>query len=431
MTTPAGPADAVGRPWKVTPRGRPRVLFLCQTYPFPPDSGVANRSYNILRQLADSFDVKALCFYRQRSNSIGRELAAPYADLERRAAAESFLIPQEHSKVRLLFDHLRSVLSRTVYTRFSYTSRAFRQRIAEELADGGYDLVHVDSLDLSAYLPDVLRLPVVCVHHNVESALLRRRADTEGTMRSSYLRLQSRFMEKEERGWCPKVVLNVTVSETDAATLRSIAPSARCTVVPNGVDTEFFRPTSQLTEGLAFVGGTTWFPNQDALSHFATDILPLLRMTPEASPITWVGRASAAEQEEGRKIGIDLTGYVEDIRPYVLSARCYVVPLRVGGGTRLKILDAWAMGKAVVSTSIGCEGLNARHGENILIADSPGEFASAVTRVLKDEELRCRLEQNARRTAEQDYSWEAIGKAMIEEYREVLAAWNPSTRPSG
>lgn len=409
----------MSRPSRRAPR--PRVLFLCQTYPFPPDSGVANRSYNVLRQLAEAYDVKALCFYRRRSRGGERELAEPYAELERRTGAEAFPIPQEHSKARMLSDHFRSLLSRTVYTRFVYSSAAFRRRVKEELDEGSYDLVHMDSLDLSAYLPDLVGVPVVCVHHNVESALLRRRADTEESpLRSAYLRLQSRLMEKEERRWCREVSLNVAVSGTDAEMLQRLVPSSHCAVVPNGVDTEFFQPDPQPSTGLVFVGGTTWFPNKDALSYFTSDILPLLRETTDASPVTWVGRASAEEQEDSRRAGISLTGYVEDIRPYVLAARCYIVPLRVGGGTRLKILDAWAMGKAVVSTSVGCEGLDARDGENILIADSPADFAAAVERVLMDGELRVRLERNARATAEQSYSWTSVGTRMLATYGVLL-----------
>ncbi|HEV2735546.1 MAG TPA: glycosyltransferase family 4 protein, partial [Longimicrobiaceae bacterium] len=122
---------------------------------------------------------------------------------------------------------------------------------------------------------------------------------------------------------------------------------------------------------------------------------------------------------------IGLTGYVEDIRPYVQRAACYVVPLRVGGGTRLKILDAWAMGKAVVSTSIGCEGLDARDGDNVLVRDDPAEFAAAVRQVLDDEGLRARLGEGARRTAEEVYDWEVIGRSMNREYLALLGGRSP------
>jgi glycosyltransferase involved in cell wall biosynthesis len=171
-----------------------------------------------------------------------------------------------------------------------------------------------------------------------------------------------------------------------------------------------------------FVGGTTWFPNKDGLDFFRTDILPHLRAGEPAVEVSWVGRCS---EEEKRTVWeqdqIEMTGYVPDIRPWVHAAACFIVPLRVGGGTRLKVLDAWAMGKAVVSTSVGCEGLLATDGHNILIRDDPAEFASAVQAVLRDSELRHRLGREARRTVEQHYGWESIGLKLANEYLDILA----------
>src|SRR5690606_7086949 len=134
---------------------------------------------------------------------------------------------------------------------------------------------------------------------------------------------------------------------------------------------------------IVFVGGYSWYPNRDALYYFGEEILPRIRRTTNVA-VTWVGRAPTSVIDEcSRKYGIRLTGYVEDIRPFVESAACYVVPLRIGGGTRLKILDAWAMGKAVVSTSVGCEGLQAVDRENILIRDDADAFASSVVELLE------------------------------------------------
>jgi glycosyltransferase involved in cell wall biosynthesis len=173
---------------------------------------------------------------------------------------------------------------------------------------------------------------------------------------------------------------------------------------------------------LVFVGGYSWYPNRDAMAYFGKTILPLVRRRYPDLSVTWVGRAPDAVKRDFENLyGIRLTGYVDDVRPVVSGAACYVVPLRVGGGTRLKILDAWAMGKAVVSTSIGCEGLDARDGENILIRDTPESFAEAVDAVLKDDDLRTRLERNARATAESVYDWSVIGGPMLREYLHLLS----------
>jgi glycosyltransferase involved in cell wall biosynthesis len=147
-------------------------------------------------------------------------------------------------------------------------------------------------------------------------------------------------------------------------------------------------------------------------------------------PVTWIGRApQPVRRDYEKKYGIQLTGYVDDIRPLVQAAACYIAPLRAGGGTRLKILDAWAMGKAVVSTAVGCEGLDARDCDNILIRDTADGFADAIRNVLGDKALRARLGVGARRTAEKKYDWEVIGRPMLDRYRELHASgaqWYPT-----
>ena len=396
--------------------GKPRLLFLAQTLPYPPDGGVQIRTFNVLRLLSSRFDIHALCFYRRASHSTPDRVARALHGLNQFARVEAFPIPEEYSRIRLLLDHLASVSARRVYTATAYRCARFRARVNELVSRGGFDLVYLDSMDLSTYLPLVSVRPVVCTHHNIESALLRRRAMYEtNPLRRSYLRFQSRLMAREEARWAPQVDLNIVVSLDDRRRLAEIAPNASAVVVPNGVDTEALRPIEGSQHGIVFVGGYTWFPNRDALSFFAREVLPLIRNgTPDNPVIRWVGRAPPAVVEHYRDAyGIELTGYVESIKPYLAEAACYVVPLRVGGGTRLKILDAWAMGKAVVSTAAGCEGLEAIDGENILIRDDPAAFAAAVRLVLSDPDLRCRLGDAARRTAEDRYDWRVIGRTLI------------------
>jgi glycosyltransferase involved in cell wall biosynthesis len=398
-----------------------KLLFLSQTLPYPPDSGTAIRSYNVLRLLARDYDVTALCFYRRATTP---DLAGSLGALRAMVpVVEAFPIEQEHSRARLLWDHARSVLTGRAYTAFAYESAAFTHALLSHLERETFALAHLDSLDLGAYVPALVGVPIIAVHQNVESALLRRRAANEtSAARRLYLRMQARLMEKEERRWSARVALNLAVSDADAAELRALVPNARFEMIPNGVDVDTFVPSRVAAEdGIVFVGGMSWFPNADALEFFDEEILPLVRARDEKVKVTWVGRAKPEVITRYATRGIQLTGHVDDIRPYVAKAACYVVPLRIGGGTRLKILDAWAMGKAVVSTSVGCEGLEAVDGQNILIRDDPAAFAAAVTTVLRDTGLRAALERNARVTAEQRYSWDVIGETMRRLYGEVLA----------
>jgi glycosyltransferase involved in cell wall biosynthesis len=272
-------------------------------------------------------------------------------------------------------------------------------------------------------------MPVACTHHNVESALLHRRARLAGEprWRRAYHGLQGRLLEREERRWLPRVDLNVAVSDADARQLNALAPSARVETVQNGVDIEHFQPHRvPRPSGCVFVGGTNWFPNRDALHWHATEIAAALRQRHPDTETTWVGHATPEERTRyGGVNGMHLTGYVDDIRPHVHPAACFVVPLRVGGGTRLMVLDAWAMGKAIVSTSVGCEGLRTRPGDNILIADTVEEFVECVSRVLADPALRERLERGGRATVEAEYSWEALGARLRRLYSGL------ARRPSG
>jgi glycosyltransferase involved in cell wall biosynthesis len=406
---------------------KPSLLFLSQTLPYPPDSGVAIRAYHLLRLLSRVFEVTALCFYRRKGGLAPDDPAPALAMLGQFARVEAFPLPQEHSAVRLAWDHLRSVSRNRVYSAFTYQSRPFAQRLRGLLGERRFDLVHVDSIVLSHYFPLLAGLPVVCGHHNVESALLQRRASAERGWRSAYLSFQARLMEREERRWCEACTLNVTVSDADRAQLETMVHGARCAVVPNGVDTGSFRPTPGSGDGLVCVGEIGWFPNHDALRYFCEEILPRVRAAGHEVPVRWVGRAPETTRRAYRqRHGVELTGYVADIRPLVRDAACYVVPLRVGGGTRVKILDAWAMGKAVVSTSVGCEGLAAEDGRNILIRDDPDNFAQAVCAVLRDGALQQRLGAEGRRTVERLYDWERIGASVLASYTSLLEPRQPA-----
>jgi glycosyltransferase involved in cell wall biosynthesis len=237
---------------------------------------------------------------------------------------------------------------------------------------------------------------------------------------------QADLVEKVERRLSPTFDLNVLTSKRDEDRLRSLAPQARTMVVPNGVDTEFFFPSSgdlQIRGRVVFLGPTYMFPNRDAVDFFLESIWPAVRQSCPDATFRTIGKNSAAEKARFEsQPGTSALGYVSDIRPAFAEAQCSVVPLRVGGGTRLKILDAWSMGKAIVSTSIGCEGLETIDGVNILIRDEPSEFAAAVVDVLRNSELRARLQAGGRQTVETHYAWSVVGARLNAAYHELIEA---------
>jgi glycosyltransferase involved in cell wall biosynthesis len=406
--------------------GRPRLLFLAQSLPYPPHAGVAVRTFNILKELRAAYDIDLVAFYRSNHHRDDQALAAAREALGHvaRFVAEPSPIPNEQSALRKVWDHARSVVSGRVYTYYEYDSRDFQQHLRAVLRARTPDLVHLDSLDLHRWLAELPPVPIACTHHDIDSELLRLRAQrVDRTIVRSYLNLQAARSERAARRLCPRFAVNVMMSEVDAGRLRSLVPGAATTVVPNGTDTEYFRPngTAPVAGRVVFVGPTYSFPNRDAVEFLLADIWPRIHAVDRATSLRLIGRNSATDQVRyAAESGVTPLGYVTDVRPGLADASCCVVPIRVGGGTRLKILDAWAMGKAVVSTSIGCEGLDAVDGENILIRDTPDAFADAVLQVLKDERLRAHLERHARNTAVATYSWNAVGGTIRSAYDQLL-----------
>lgn len=407
---------------------RRRVLFLSQCLPFPPDSGVTNRTYHILQELQRSFDVTLVAFSRRnhQRDAAARANATQALSRELSAVEEPVAIEAEWSLGKKLRIHLASLLSGKAYTFFEYGNPAFGSELKRALEREPPDIVHVDSMDLFRWLPLLPDVPIACTHHNVESDLLRLRAEhITNPALGAYVALQARRVERVERELCPRVAMNVMTSDVDASRIRALAPGSRTAVVPNGVDTNFFCPTPEdavVPGRITFLGPTYMFPNRDGIEFFLASIWPMVRNECPEATLHLIGKTPLRDKEEFESTaGVTSQGYVPDIRPHFSAAACSVVPLRVGGGTRLKILDAWAMGKAVVSTSVGCEGLNAVDGDNILIRDRPADFATAVAQVLRDSELRQRLSRGGRETSERVYAWPVIGRKLTSLYNEMLA----------
>ena len=191
-------------------------------------------------------------------------------------------------------------------------------------------------------------------------------------------------------------------------------------MLPNGVDTDYFTLPKNKTPvpgRIVFLGPTYMFPNRDSVDYFLKEIWPSIRKVNRSASLNLIGRSTEDDQTRyNSQPYVTSLGHVDDIRPNLAEACCSIVPLRIGGGTRLKILDSWAMGKAVISTSIGCEGLRAVDEDNILIRDDPKDFADAVVQVISDSKLRSKLGENGRKTVEKYYSWEIVGRNMRGHY---------------
>ena len=226
------------------------------------------------------------------------------------------------------------------------------------------------------------------------------------------------MLEQFERSVCRRVDSILTCSEEDRNVLNSFAPDTPIEVVSNGVDTQFFTPDSSIAEetgSMIFVGGLNWFPNLEALQWFDIKIFPLILLDYPHAHLHIVGQQGDTISWQHTD-AITCHGFVEDIRPYMAKASVFVVPLRIGGGTRLKILNAMSMGKPVVATTIGAEGLGVVSGENVILADQEQEFASAVITLFGQSEYSKKIAVNGRNFIEEHYQWGKIGQKLLKVY---------------
>jgi sugar transferase (PEP-CTERM/EpsH1 system associated) len=321
-------------------------------------------------------------------------------------------------------------------------SPEFLARLADWLAQERYDIVQAESLEMAPFLLAARRKAagalLVLDDFNAEYLLQKRAWETDARAPDRwpgaiYSLAQWQKLRRYEAAICRAVDLTLAVSDMDAAALRRIAPGARLAVVPNGVDTSFFREAAEFLVAaqdarerssdespcdLVFTGKMDFRPNVDAALWFAREVLPRVRAEEPGARVLIVGQSPHARLGAlARDPAVRLTGRVDDVRPYVARAAVYVVPMRIGGGTRLKVLEAMSMGKAIVSTSLGCEGYPVRDGVELIIADAPADFAWAVIHLLRDPARRKQLGSAAREFARARYDWRSIVPSLEAAYQ--------------
>lgn len=407
-----------------------KILWLNAGLLLPLDKGGKLRTWHLMRHLARRHAITYLSF---------AEPDQPEEDIQgmREVAGRVITVPRTDpgkGSVQFYADVAKYVLHPVPYAVAKYRSAEYSQRVRALLEDDSFDLVVADFLPPVVNMPDQLPCPSVLFTHNVEAEIWRRHSETaRHPLKRALLHGQWSRMLAFERKALDHFDLVLTVSEKDRETFQQLYPSAdrKYYVVPTGVDTGFFSPADRAkhtSPGLVFTGSMDWLPNEDGMLHFCRDILPLIRRQAPDVTLTIVGRApTAAIKRLAEEAGIVVTGRVEDVRPYIADATVYVVPLRIGGGTRLKIFEAMSMGRAVVSTTIGAEGLPVTPGQDIEIADEPEAFVRAVLQLLRDDGQRRRLEQAARQLVVERYDWSVVAQEM--EAALAAAAERPEELP--
>jgi sugar transferase (PEP-CTERM/EpsH1 system associated) len=392
-----------------------KLLLLTPQLPYPPHQGTTIRNYNIIRQLARRHEVHLLSFVQH----VGElEHAVPL----REACRSIRVVPAPH---RTTAQRLRNLVTSSLPDMaMRLPSSAFHQELSDYMQRETPDVVQVEGIEMAQYgLALAERRAdggplLVFDDHNAEYVLQRRAFETDARrprrwIGAAYSWVQWHRLARYERLTCLRHDWTVAASEADAAAIRQIVPEVKLSIIPNGVDSTAYRLGADFAAGvelpphsMVFTGKMDFRPNIDGVVWFVHEVLPLIRQQVPDAQFYIVGqkphpRVAALADEPG----VTVTGYVDDVRPYIAQAEAYVVPLRMGGGTRLKIMEAMAMSASVVSTSLGCEGFPLVSGKQLLIEDDKNGFASAVTGLLLNSSERDRLGAEARRFVEAHYDW--------------------------
>jgi sugar transferase (PEP-CTERM/EpsH1 system associated) len=374
----------------------------------PPDTGGKIRSYNILRELAREHEITFFSFHQEHENDQHPALGSMFHEV----VSIPLHLPETRG-FREMALYARYLLSGQSYALMKYCQPSVRRRLEALLANRRFDVVLCDFIVPAPIIPWSARAAKVIFTHNVEAQIWKRhfQVATNPLWKAISWR-EWKTMERAERQYLAEADHVLAVSEADRDAFAEFVDARRLSVVQTGVDVEYFKPDDgpRRPNSIVFTGSMDWLPNEDGIIYFAEQILPLIRdRIPDVS-LTVVGRRPSQKLQAlaAQQPAMQLTGRVEDVRPYLARSSVFIVPLRIGGGTRLKIFEAMAAGLPVISTTLGAEGLPVTPGETIVLADAPAEFAERTIGLLQNGSERERLGLAARRLVVEKYSWRTV-----------------------
>jgi polysaccharide biosynthesis protein PslH len=398
-----------------------RILWVGHNLAYPPKGGPLQRNYNLLREAAKSCEVHMLAFDQPATRPDGvspQDCVRALADFC--ASVDWLPLSGEGFRAHRYWLGLRGLASSDPFEINWLRSSGMIQRLRKILESVPFDVVHFDTLGLAQYRQFVRSSGTVLNHHDIQSSLMARRAANDrNILRGHYWRSEARKLHEAEQRWCPRFEVNLVVSREDEKLLADSLPRIETMLVPNGVDTDYFRPRPDpWGKTLLFCGSLDQYANRGAMNFFFDAIWPSLTRRLRNVEIYIVGRRppKSLQRLSAGDDRVHVPGFVEDVRPYFRKATAYVCPIRDGGGTRLKILDALATGVPVIATRFACSGLSLEDGKHVLLAETPQEFVRQIDEVLSNATLRISLAAAGREVAERMYSWSVIGPSLIEAY---------------
>lgn len=390
-----------------------KILWIKTELLHPVDKGGRIRTYQMLRALRKHHEVTYLCLHERAEIHEAIQKADEYCT---NLVTVDFKPPAKGS-FGYLIALLKNAFSRLPYAVGRYQSVALSRRILDLAPE--HDLVVCDFLAPSCNVSDGVAAKAVLFQHNVEAMIWERHASVpQSRIRKAFMCLQWQRMRRFEAAECRRFARVIAVSEVDAAVMRRDYGVASAAAIATGVDTDYFTPPQRFerqSSNMVFVGSMDWVPNEDGMRWFMTDVLPRIRKVVPDATLTIVGRSPSSEMFAlaERVGGVKVTGTVPDVRPYMHRAALSIVPLRIGGGTRLKIFESMAAGLPVVSTSIGAEGLSVESGVHFARADTPEDLSSEICTLLRDRTRASRMADAALAYVRQNCSWDAVSEEFI------------------
>ena len=398
-----------------------RILWVKADKLLPVESGGNIRSYHVLRYLAARHELTFYSYYAGHAD-------ADYARELQRQLPGSVAVctgKPELTGVGRSLDYLKHVGADAPYAVGRFADAAVQGQLASWFREERFDVAVCDFLDASINFPERLNIPSLLFQHNVESEIWRRHSETASNpIKKMMYGVEHRKMLAYEKNAIQRFQHVIAVSENDRSLMTRWVEGDRITVVPTGVDLAEFAPNSADASASAlansepapivsFVGAMDWEPNVDGVEYFCGEIWPAIKSAVPDARLRIVGRNPVRRVEKWASDSIEVTGRVPSVVEHLRRSAVVIVPLRIGGGTRLKIYEAMAAGKAVVSTTVGAEGLDITHGRDIILADDARAFSQAVVMLLRDRDLCGRYEQAAAETAAR-HDWPAIGQRFAE-----------------
>ena len=417
-----------------------RVLWVSHVIPYPPVAGVLLRAYNLVKAIGEQHELTLVAFVqdvwlRICFGDVERGLNECRRELERHCVSVIFLpIERAHRPAGQLRTALESLVTAGGYMK-GWLQGPAAHNVFRSLGGERFDLVHLDTISLAPFRKHFYGVPVTLGHHNIESHMLLRRAKNESNLfKKLYFWREGRRLQRYESQVCGQFALNITCSNLDSERLLKVAPAAKVRVVPNGVDCEFFRPRGVETDpnSLVFVGTMSWYPNVDAVLFLLKQVWPRLKkLRPELTLDIVGSNPPLAIVEAARSLAdVHVHGFVPDIRSMVEAAALFVCPIRDGGGTKLKILDAFALQKCVVAHPVACEGIDVNPDANVVFAVDTDEWVRRIEELLDDNVRRAEIGAAARLLAQTRYSFDVIGRALADLFAEMAVQGEASPRAS-